>query len=459
MSASELRGQQRQSAPHETPEDLLKRLDTLKRQAEEDTKRIQALEESLKTTQDKSLDGPMEPMGVELDLATYPRYDLSGFMDFNYAHFVNIDEDHRGYGVFSENSAFFVGNLNLYNDIKISPNWRVFFEIRFLFQPNGDERTLAFMGQSYQRWDTTSFDYLHTLFIREQLQGAPQLRWGGIEIERAWVDWNYIDLFNVRVGLFLSPYGIWNIDHASPIQLGIIPPFTVLTESIPERQSGIQVYGRFFVANHELGYHLTLSNGRSPIDTLGDFDDNKAIGGRVYYSLIEEISLTAGLSWYLGEYTDIEKAVDLETNQITITPTRKYDEVSLATDISLKAYGLTANFEFDYRRRFFKANTRPLVTDFATGLPLGEDILEPDHYQIIYSITLAYTLPCIPLTPMLRFDRMRLNDKIYGWSETYTAGLNYRIIQAVVVKLNFIRLDFFGWPSIDTLAGQIAVAF
>jgi len=452
-------------------EAIKKRIEELEQSRLENQKRINELQEQLEQAQEKEEQELSGITDVELGDLTYPNYRLSGFMDVNYINHVNVDKGNELYGTFPENSSFFVGNLNLYNDIQLSSTWRVFFEIRFLFQPNGDETSIQTsyftISRSYERIDTTSFDYLHTLFIREQLQGAPQLRWGGIEIERAWVDWNIIDYFNIRLGLFLSPYGIWNIDHASPIQFGIMPPFAITAQMIPERQAGIQLYGRFLINSSELGYHLTLSNGRGPADTLTDYDDNKAFGGRLYYSYMDEVDLTLGTSWYVGEFTDIRKSVNLISSQIDILPTVQYDELVWGGDFSLDYSGMSLDVEFIYRRILYNPDYRPEIIIPFLGITTGPDYKEADYYQIVYNVTLAYTLPWIPLTPFFRFNQMQFHDVIFGeWSEVYSMGVQYRIIQPVVIKGQYLLFDFSDSPEdpdkhayVHTIAVQLAVAF
>jgi hypothetical protein len=67
------------------------------------------------------------------------------------------------------------------------------------------------------------------------------LQWGGVEIERAWLEYSAHPLFTIRGGQWLTPYGIWIVDHGSPVIIGVRRPFVVGEALIPERQTGVQI--------------------------------------------------------------------------------------------------------------------------------------------------------------------------------------------------------------------------
>jgi len=175
------------------------------------------------------------------------------------------------------------------------------------------------------------------------------MRWGGIVIERAYLEYLAHPLFNVRLGHFLTPYGIWNVDHGSPVIIGTRPPYIVAEQLLPKSQTGIEIYGTYHLDPVKLGYHLTLSNGRGPVDTYQDFNDNKAIGGRLFARADTPVgAITLGVSGYTGRYSD-------RTQELVTSPegdfsfawplVLDYNERSLAGDLKWEWAGLLVQGE------------------------------------------------------------------------------------------------------------------
>jgi hypothetical protein len=226
-----------------------------------------------------------------------------GFTDFG------LDKwflSHNGVGLIrpTEATTFVFGNANLYFDVAPMERVRTLIEVRLTLAPHGEEIQLGPpLGASYQRTDTTAFDFASPT-------SQAQLRLSGLFIERAVTEYNFSELFNLRWGLFLNPFGIWNLDHGSPTLIGLTLPTFISAQMIPTRLLGVHAYGAYISGSTEIAYSLHISNGRSPLDF--DLTEDKAVGGRVHYAHDWQfIRLVLGVSGYLGTYVDTEKVINL----------------------------------------------------------------------------------------------------------------------------------------------------
>ena len=94
-------------------------------------------------------------------------------------------------------------------------------------------------------------------------------------MQRLYLEWTLHRFVTVRGGQFLTPFGIWNVDHGSPVYIPVQRPYIVNSNSsyFPERQTGLELLGRWDISNRSsLGYHLTLSNGGGSVSEYRDFD-------------------------------------------------------------------------------------------------------------------------------------------------------------------------------------------
>src|SRR5690606_11496706 len=108
------------------------------------------------------------------------------------------------------------------------------------------------------------------------------IRIGGIAIERAWIEWSPHQLFSVKAGQWLTPYGLWNVDHGSPTIIPAARPFMIDESLVPEAQSGLLAEGRVDVTDAlAIEYAAGVSNGRGPIDMYFEYDANRALTGRL----------------------------------------------------------------------------------------------------------------------------------------------------------------------------------
>ncbi|MCC6752245.1 MAG: hypothetical protein IT371_31645 [Deltaproteobacteria bacterium] len=425
------------SAPAVAPESASKReLDQLRREMEVLRRQIKALgrkqtetEERVAASEEALLEGADDSRREE-------KFSIYGFFDVSF-HKTWLPSDYV-YRAFTEEDPMFVfGNLNIYFDFKPIPDWRFLAEVRFLLNPIGD--TFAYESAILG----TQFERAHTR-TRDPSAFNQNIDLGGILIERAQVEWSRIEWFNVTAGLFLTPYGLWNIDHGSPARVAANAPiiYNSLFSAMPERQLGLKLSGRIPVPGVELRYVATVSNGRGPANTLKDTDVDKAFGGRLEFSKSGKgWRLKLGASGYTGLYTDFKEVLQvLPTPELQRKTTVRYRETAVAGDLSLELGPVTFVSEAMANWRKYEDNLRPSIL-----IGPGRGGLAADRAAWGWYGTLIYQLP-------IQRANLRLFSGVYfvDFNDTVafdnlfvvSSGVNWRIGGAVSVK---VQHQFWTW--------------
>jgi hypothetical protein len=313
-----------------------------------------------------------------------------------------------------DNQQFVMGNFNLYLAKEISDRLRALGEVRFLYLPNGQINNGAYQS--------TRVDDPANLYR--------PVTWGGIAIERLHIEYDLLSNLTVRAGQFLTPYGIWNVDHGSPTIISIRAPYVIGEALFPVEQVGLELFGHMFFSEIGIEYHLTLSNGRGPIDDTRDLDADKAIGGRLVLEWKREFNLRVGVSYYRGLYTNRSPvSFDPTTGMSSSTIFERYEEQAIGADASLDYGGLVFRGEILDSDRRYDPNLRGLGPTFT-----------PDNRQWGWYGLLAYHLPygLLPyvLAEYYKFPETpgnQYNPSVRG----YQAGLNYRLHPSVVLKAEY----------------------
>jgi len=384
-----------------------------------------------------------------------PKLDVYGFSDFTYWHPL-MAQSNRWMQVFNPYPSFAVGNLNIYLSSSLGDRLKSLVEFRLLYLPNGAQ-TMKDQGTPP---DTTVIDPAE--FGRE-------IQWGGISIERAWLEYAVHERLTIRVGQWLTPYGIWNVDHGSPTIIGIRRPYLVREQLFPEWQTGIEAYGTAPFGSVKLGYHLTISNGRGPTDAYRDFDTDKPIGARVFLQYApRKADLTVGASFYRGRYT--ARAGSWVTDaagahRVTVI-TRQYDELAAAADVRWQWGGLLAQGELIFNDRAYTADGRPLAQGSSTEFV-------PDFRRWGAYGLFGYRFAFLGLMPYAHVEYYELGSGalpplvgLLPVAVTTNLGINLRPWPSVVLKLEFERTTFpgaavtsFGRDDITALQAQVAWVF
>ncbi len=119
----------------------------------------------------------------------------------------------------------------------------------------------------------------------------------------AWANYRASDAFNVRLGRWVTPHGIINIEHFPAILLDteqpqFLRPFGGQT-IFPNFQTGVQIHGKTFAGfegKGQLKYDLYAG-------VFGGNQDNINIGGRLGYTF-GDTGFTLGLNGTLGRRED-----------------------------------------------------------------------------------------------------------------------------------------------------------
>jgi len=355
---------------------------------------------------------PVNASSDDIDLSSLglapgaPAFDdkinIYGFADISWAntHFTKSSP------LVKDTTSFTTGSLNLYAAKNLAPNWRSLAEIRFMYVPNGST------NQDGTVQITTAAD--PTNFSRP-------IEWGTISIERAYIEYDLHPLLTVRIGHWLTPYGIWNIDHGSPAIISVFRPYTIGEAVFPEHQTGLDLFGSAPIADCKISYHATVSNGRSPTEMIVDTDRKPAFGGRLELEAPWAGTLKIGASAYAGRYTGA-------TTSFTM-PTEQYDETALAADAQWDHGGLHVQAELMGRQRSYIEGHRPF-TPLGTLLGDGKDI---GGYGLIgYRSTALWNV-----MPFAFYEDYRpLVTGLIGSVKAMNVGLNFRPVPTVVLKVH-----------------------
>jgi len=368
--------------------------------------------------------------GEETD---HVRLNLYGFADFSYSTPLGKTELGSPY------SSFAVGKLNLYASAELGDNWRSMAEIRFMYLPNGSTGAPGTIPAP-RRTDTSASDYTDV--------GRP-VKWGGISIERAWLEHTFHPALTVRVGAFMTPYGIWNVDHGSPVIIGVRKPYVIGEGLFPEHQTGLEIYGTWNLGPSQVGYHLTLSNGRGPIDSYQDLDHNKAVGGRLFVKHDDPGwgTLTIGASGYKGTYTDSYDVYEVSAAgglKVTHPITAQYKELSLAADVKWELGGLLVQSELIMSDVAYTDGLRPPVYPVSGGPP-G---FAPDHRRVgLYGLA-GYRFAFLGIMPFFGGENYDAGaGSNTPASSALWGGLNVRPTARVVLKAQFTHAWFAKWEG------------
>lgn len=392
-----------------------------------------ALPEPEPASADALTDAELASLGlVSRDTALDRNFHFFGFADFT--SFLPIK--HRGLTTLglAKVHSFYVGNVNLYLKKNLSENFRTLGEVRFTYLPNGALQA-----------NTTSFNVTSTL-VTDYVDNSRTVSWGGVIMQRLYLEWTLHHAVTVRGGQFLTPYGVWNVDHGSPAYIPVTRPYAINSNYFPERQTGLEVLGRMDLSTRAtLGYHLTLSNGGGPVSEYRDFDKNKAVGGRLYLEHHGAGFFRIGASGYYGRDTITVPTVSVGASSLDVreTPRSQYDALSFAADVMYKVRGLHLQAEWVSQQRRFTEEGRLAHQLYFAPVPAG---FSSDFFCWAGYLLAAYELPWYALTPYVLGQHSRevllsaLSDYVLDvWLAQF--GLNIHPIDEVVFKAEFAR----GW--------------
>ncbi len=271
----------------------------------------------------------------------------------------------------------------------------------------------------------------------------------------------------MRVGIFLTPFGIWNVDHGSPARTMVQPPLMYSSHfgGFPERQLGIELYGRARTGAVSWDYHLTVSNGGGPTQLYFDLDDNKAIGARLKVSQAGRVRWHFGISGLWSTTTDNEQHLELPDFDVTDEITVRHDDLVLGADASLKVDGFAVATEVVASWREYADGERPPTY-------VNPTVLEPDRWAVGVYAQLSYDLPIqgVRLRPyvmgsFIDWDDNRERDDTIG----IAGGLRWGFTPTVALKIEYQHwrwvneaddpVIFDGTPPWHIYTTELSVAF
>jgi len=333
--------------------------------------------------------------------------------------------------------SFASGKLNVYFARSFTPRWRLLAEVRFMYAPNGAAVPVPPGPTMYPPIVTTVGDA--TDFNRP-------LQWGGISIQRAYVEYDLTTNLTIRAGHWLTPYGIWNVDHGSPAIISAFAPHIIGEALLPEAQTGLELFGSTLVGDYKLGYYATVSNGRSPLETTQDVDQRVSLGGRLEFEAPWAGTFKAGVSSYGGRSTELEAdATPAPPPGAPPSPSQwSYNERDYAADVQWDHGGVHVQGEYLRHHR----EPVGVVTPSSQGTNWGYYVFAGYRFDRLWNVMpFSYYEDWRPLGGTLQIEEIHV-------------GLNFRPTPSVVLKAMFSEL--WGPPvarHLRILTTQVACVF
>lgn len=248
-------------------------------------------------------------------------FNVYGFADAAYNK-STMEKNHFLYFFVNDNLDWGIKHFNLYFDYKPNQFSRALLEVGFINQtdiqgkvaedliinteitgvPSALAPALAAQGFRATRTDTAKFPTPKSI-------SAPF-------IERAYFEILLNSKLNFRIGRFITPAGIWNVDHGSPVILPVKQPYqTTVIPIFPERQDGVTLFGNGYFGDHDYEYSVYASTGSDPDNNKLRGIQDLSGGGKAALRLDLPVKVKLGLSGYSG-LTRSTKVYGVATRQI-----------------------------------------------------------------------------------------------------------------------------------------------
>ena len=351
------------------------------------------------------------------------RLNLYGFMDVSYTAMFAPPGSLWGLIRPTEN-MFSVGNLNLYLTRALSDRWRSFLEVRFTYAPGGAT--------------DSNGNFVNTQ-APDPANAYRNMTWGGVAVERAYLEYDVSPALTVQVGSFLTPYGIWNVDHGAPAIIPASPPWIIGEKLFPEQQTGVHLYGARPMGEYTVDYHATVSNGRGPLQAFRDLDENKALGLHLQVTAPWFGATKLGVSGYRGRSTDRpanKLTVDEHGDLQTVVPAGvSFDEWSLGAHLLVERGALRVQAEVLANHRAYRDGAR----GFRDGAFLADNRFVGGYFLAGYRLDRWWqAMPYVELEANDLRDSPRI-----GAAKAFiqAVGVNLRPVPSVVLKIQFAAVE------------------
>lgn len=217
------------------------------------------------------------------------------------------------------------------------------------------------------------------------------------KIERLYVDFLATDSFKIRLGKFLTPFGIWNTIHASPLIWTTSRPLVTDKQIFPSHVSGLKFSKQFIVNNQNLNVSFYIDDSEVLDPRKDTLNFNHAFGGRINYEIYQDFKIGASYIAFKNRATP-----ELSRNHLFGLDMRwKKNDYEVQMELSYRYSGSEEGQE----KNFYLQGVAPLLLDhhlFAVGRYEyfnGNHQIDEDQVQGTAQIGLAGLAwrPYIPL--------------------------------------------------------------
>ena len=413
--------------------------------------------------QEKSVTALRQQAAAASDEAPTKLLSFWGFSDLTFGGIFYGAND-AAYKVASPyHSTFFSSGVNLYAKSEMTRTLSAMVEAQLTYTPNGFTdnypTTVKIGSTTIQSMPGTPPPYTTVHGPYSQLD----YRQDGIVIERAYLEWKPADWFGVRAGRFLTPFGIWNEDHGSPVLIGVDYPQFMNFDLVPLQQLGLEAFGNVGLGDDvRLEYAATFANSNGPSDEYKDLTDMKAVGARLklVYSH-DSLYFRLGGYGYYNQYVDttdgfqVQLTPGLVLDNSVATPigssvqtNQSYDETIVTGDAEFRYQRFRLLGEFAHQTVIYNIPTQlGPVSQLLKGVPLNVNAYDPSHYGYGGYVMAAYEIPFqtklldFSVTPYAGYDYVIPSTTVQVESTTQVrGGLNVKPSPYVTLKVEVSRI-------------------
>ncbi len=276
----------------------------------------------------------------------------------------------------------------------------------FLYGKQGEQKVGSFLQNRTNLIMGSEFFKRWNFFMNMEFNGAVEIQAsdegnlstsktkGKFQLEEAWASYTVSDAFIVKAGIFLAPFGSFNvIQDKSPTYISVRPPMIYDDDFrnrnpvhiIPEK-CNLEVSGKLINKKVKLEYYVYAGNGLGTDNSSLDADLSKAFGTRITFNYNEDLKI--GFSTHfdnaLFSFTPKDNSFGNTEDKPTISYSEKRSLFSIDFDYTLSRFNINGEYFFNHNRPgifphfnriFFYTNLNMMIIEKLRGY------VETDYYK------------------------------------------------------------------------------